>query len=573
MKKIITTIAIVLTLQINAQIINTIIGNGTSGFSGDNGQAILAELHWPQSIAFDIIGNIYIADVSNQRIRTIDFAGANKGVIRTFAGTGTAGYSGDGGSPTLAKLSNPKAIAFNRQGNMYIADEVNNRIRMINTLGYISTVAGNGVQGFSGDGMLATSAKLYRPSGVAVDTLGGIYISDSQNNRIRKINSMGIISTYAGNGTTGYSGDGGNAVAAELNSPQGIVVDATGNLFIADALNNVIRMVNTSGIISTYAGNGTGGVSGDGGAATSANLDIAAGLAIDGQGNLYIPGLTVVRMVNTSGIITTIAGNGTYGFNGDGGQALAAELKGAIAVSLDASGNIYIADNDDARIRVISKGATLSVNSPTICAGVTTTLTASGANTYSWSTNATTASISPSPTVTTTYSVAGTNTLTIFNVSCTSIGTATTSVTVNSLPTVNAASNTTSLCSGNTATLTASGANTYTWSTNQTDTNITISPTIPTIYSVTGTDSNGCINSDTITQVVTNCNTTDISTIEVSNNHITIYPNPSNGNFIIEINSSEKQTLRIFDVTGKLVLIQSINDNATIVGGHLTAGV
>jgi sugar lactone lactonase YvrE len=267
-----------------ASIISTFVGNGIQGYSGDNGQASSAELYQPYSTAFDAVGNLYFSEVSNSVIRKVN----TSGIISTFVGTGTAGYSGDGGTATIAKLGGPIGIDFDGAGNLYIADADNNCIRMVNTLGIISTIAGTGTAGFGGDGGQATAATLYSPFDVTFDATGNLYIADSQNNRIRIVNTMGIISTIAGNGTVGYSGDEGQAINAELDKPIGVICDGAGNLYIADYGNSCIRMVNTTGIISTIVGTGTAGFSGDGGNATAAELDSPHCLAFDVEGNLYI---------------------------------------------------------------------------------------------------------------------------------------------------------------------------------------------------------------------------------------------------------------------------------------------
>src|SRR5208282_1432049 len=209
------------------------------------------------------------------------------GIITTVAGNGTAGYSGDGGAATNAKLYWPSGVAVDATGNLFIADYVNNRVREVGANGIITTVAGGGSNGL-GDGGAATNAELYYPAGVAVDATGSLFIADEGSQRIRKVGSNGIITTVAGNGTQGYSGDGGAATNAELYLPTGVAVDASGNLFIVDSGNNVIRKVGTNGIIATVAGNGTGGYSGDGGAATTAELSFPKGVAVDATGNLFI---------------------------------------------------------------------------------------------------------------------------------------------------------------------------------------------------------------------------------------------------------------------------------------------
>ena len=342
-------------------IIATVAGNGTNGYSGDGGAATHAELNYPFGVAVDATGNLSIADYANYRIRKV---GAN-GIITTVAGNGTYSYSGDGGAATAAELSFPFGVAVDATGNLFIADTENQRIRKVGANGIITTAAGNGYGGYSGDGGAATSAELQEPWGVAVDASGNLFIADQSNNRIRKVDTNGIITTVAGNGTGGYSGDGGAATDAELDWPYGVAVDATGNLFIADHFNNRIRKVDTNGIITTVAGNGTPGYLGDGGAATNAELSHPSGVAVDATGNLFIADYlnNRIRKVGTNGIITTVAGNGTAAYSGDGGAAANAELWQPVSVAVDATGNLFIADTSNNRIReVVFPGPTLVLN-------------------------------------------------------------------------------------------------------------------------------------------------------------------------------------------------------------------
>ena len=285
--------------------------------------------------------------------------------INTFAGNGDT-ILGDGSAATAADLSTPTGVAIDAAGNVYIADYHNQRIRKVSPSGIISTFAGNGIQGYSGDGSAATAAELSYPNGVAIDAAGNLYIADRSNNRIRKVNTSGIISTFAGNGAAGYSGDGSSATVAELNNPYGVATDAAGNVYIADYFNNCIRKVNTSGIISTIAGNGIGNGSniGDGGTATAAELYYPTGVTTDAAGNVYIADVANqrIRKVNTSGVISTIAGNGTAGYSGDGSSATAAELYYPVGVATDAVGNIYIADEDNNRIRKLTVATGVTEN-------------------------------------------------------------------------------------------------------------------------------------------------------------------------------------------------------------------
>jgi len=367
MKKTFTKLSIALVAMafivinnLNAQTYNitTIAGNGTGAYSGDGGAATAAEVYYPFGVAIDASGNLYIADYANSAIRKV----SNLGIITTIAGNNTAGYSGDGGAATAAELNAPHGVAVDASGNVYIADESNQRIRKVNTSGIISTIAGNGTGAYSGDGGAATAAQIYNPYGVAVDASGNVYIADESNHRIRKVNTSGIISTIAGNGTGAYSGDGGAATAAELHFPNGVVVDASGNLYIADTYNYRIRKVNTAGIITTIAGNGIGAYSGDGGAATAAELHYPTNLTIDASGNMYIADFNNyrIRKVSTSGFISTIAGNGNLGYSGDGGAATAAELGVTEGVTVDAAGNVYFADSKNNCIRKISTSGIIS---------------------------------------------------------------------------------------------------------------------------------------------------------------------------------------------------------------------
>ena len=332
--------------------ISTVVGNGTTAFSGDGGPASSAALYEPADVAVDGAGNLYIADTFNYRIRKVTPAGA----ISTVAGNGISGFNADGGPATSAELGDPYGVAVDSAGNLYIADTMNSRIRKVTPAGTISTVAGNGTGGFSGDGGPATSAELSAPFGVAVDGVGNLFIADTTNSRIRKVTSAGTISTVAGNGTFGFSGDGGPATSAGLSAPFGVAVDGAGNLFVADAQNNRIRKVTPTGTISTVAGNGTAGVSGDGGQATSAELNRPLGVVVDSAGNLFIADTSNsrIRRVTPAGTISTVAGNGTGGFSGDGGPATSAELDAPFGVALDGAGDLFIADTYSDHIRKLT---------------------------------------------------------------------------------------------------------------------------------------------------------------------------------------------------------------------------
>jgi sugar lactone lactonase YvrE len=340
-------------------IITTVAGNGEYDYYGDGGQATNAEFAYPEGVAVDASGNIFIADSYNSRIRKV---GTN-GIITTVAGNGTAAYSGDGGPATSASLYYPSGVAVDASGNLFIADTDNERVRKVDTNGFITTVAGDNSYEYSGDGGQATNASLWEPFGVAVDASGNLFIADTHNNRVRKVGANGIITTVAGDGGAGYSGDGGPATHAGLYYPEGVAVDASGNLFIADYYNQRIRKVGANGIITTVAGDGTNAFSGDGGPATSASLNGPSGVAVDASGNLLIADTSNqrIRKVGANGIITTEAGNGTDGYSGDGGAPTNASLASPQGVAVDASGNLFIADTGSYRIQKVFSPTTLAL--------------------------------------------------------------------------------------------------------------------------------------------------------------------------------------------------------------------
>jgi sugar lactone lactonase YvrE len=344
-------------------IITTIAGNGSTGYSGDGGPATNAAFNQASSMAVDAYGDLFTGDTFNNRIRKVDI----NGIVTTVAGNGSTGYSGDGGPATNAALNAPNSVAVDRFGNLYFTDCFNQRVREVHTNGIITTVAGNGSIGYSGDSGPAINASLNYPYGAGVDNSGNVFFGDVANNRLRKVDTNGIITTVAGNGTSGYSGDGGPATNARLNYPTGTAVDSSGNLFIVDQNNNCIRKVDANGIITTVAGNGTPGYSGDGGTATNASLNTPNGVTVDAQGNLFISDYSNyrIREVGTDGIITTLAGNGTAGFSGDGGPASNARLNRPAAGGLDSSGNLYFPDDQRIRKVVLNSSPTLTIDDVT----------------------------------------------------------------------------------------------------------------------------------------------------------------------------------------------------------------
>jgi uncharacterized protein (TIGR03437 family) len=367
---------------------------------GDGGPAIDAQIGAIQGVASDLAGNVYLSDTTHNCVRKID----PKGIVTTVAGTGIAGFSGDGGPATGAQLDLPYGLAVDADGYLYIADLYNNRVRRVSPAGIIETYAGSNGEGSSGDGGPATSAQMLSPRNVALDSAGNLYISEFAAHRVRKVTPSGTITTAAGTGIAGFGGDGGPATAAQLAFPAGLALDGAGNLYIADSQNQRIRKVLSNGAIVTViggstaitlltpsavavdasggllvadtlptvheltaagkwiaaAGTSSAGFSGDGGTATAAQLTEPLDLSIDSSGHLYIADLHRLREVDTRNVIHTIAGaNYLYGI-GDGGAAAAAELYLPSAVTLDAAGNLYIADTGTNRVRQVSPSGTIA---------------------------------------------------------------------------------------------------------------------------------------------------------------------------------------------------------------------
>lgn len=375
------------------QTITTIAGNGTGGYNSDGIAATSSELYGPQGLALDASGNIYIADLANNRIRKID---VTTGLISTIAGTGTAAYNGDGILATTAEISQPSALTFDQSGDLYFTDRANNRIRKITmSTGIISTIAGTGANGYNGDGIAATAAELSYPNDVSFDVAGNLFIADWTNHRVRRVDkTSGIITTVVGTGTGGYNGDGIAATAAQINAPCGIIFDTTGNMYVTEYGGYRVRKISAAtGLISTIAGTGAGGYNGDGIAATAATLYGPAYIRFDNAGNMFIGDAINQRVREisaTTGLISTIAGTGTAGYNGDGISASTAELYDPFCIYFDKINCcLYIADYENARIRKIT-GGLIGGCTPPVAPGnlvscqVLPTVTIDASNNSSW---------------------------------------------------------------------------------------------------------------------------------------------------------------------------------------------
>lgn len=383
-----------------SQTISTIAGiPGVAGYSGNGSFASSAKLFYPSSVCKNKDGNIFIADAFNNVIRKITLSGQ----ISTIAGTGVAGYNGDGLPATSTQLIRPGNLAIDGNNNMYFSDGGINstRIRKINTAGIIYTVAGTGIDGFSGNGGSAINAQINGVTEIVIDNSGNIFFCDFYNHMVRKISVNGIITTIAGNGIFGYSGDNGSAITAQLNFPAGLAIDKNGNIFIGDDENYVIRKVNASGIITTIAGTAIKGYAGDGGSALSAKLSGTTGLCFDNLGNLVFSDHEnyVVRKITPQGLIYTIAGTGIRGYAGDGGPAITAKFTAISDVYCDNLGNILIADTENQILRkidncIVSVSASAAISSPSfsICEGEILRFTANAVNgglspVYQWLVN------------------------------------------------------------------------------------------------------------------------------------------------------------------------------------------
>ncbi len=475
-------------------IISTVAGNGVGSgsfgsYSGDGGPATLAGLNGPSSVAVDDSGNLYICDETNSRIRKVDV----DGIMTTFAGRSDSGWVLNDGHPaTDASLSEPWGVAWSPRG-VFISDWNNRRIRKVDNNGIISTIAGTGAYGYTGDGGPGDSATMSNPYGITVDKFGNVYFCDAFNNVVRKIDTNDIITTFAGTGVKSDYGDGGQATDAGINEPLGVHCDTSGNIYICTFV--YIRKVDLSGIITTVCGNGSAGHSGDGGPATQASMALPFDACVDDSGNIYFTEYAYytgnyVRRVNVDDTIKSIAGNGTRGYNNYEGNPDTAKFWFPLGSITDHVGNIFFADETNQLVRELSPCSapitTLPLN-PHICRGVSIALTAQGYNTYSWSPGSSLQdsigyNVIATPSVTTTYTITGT----------TCLGNATIVVTVDTTtkaPALKINPGSATLCNGQTVTLTASGASSYTWSpmwslSSSTGSSVVATPSISTTYVV-----------------------------------------------------------------------------------------
>jgi hypothetical protein len=370
-------------------LIKTVAGTGRNGYTGTGKPATGARISWPYSVSADIGGNVFVCEGDNQVIRRIDLI---PGILRLIAGTHEEGFAGDGGPATSAQFSFPSCVVVDSRRHVWIADSGNMRVRRIDaSTGFVRTVAGKAGRGFSGDGGPATQALLDVPNTIAVDANGNLFISDANNNRVRRVDARsGIIDTVLGTGEPGYNGDGADARETQIGLVNGLALDAAGNLYFSDASNNRVRRVDAqTKIVTTVAGTGEPGFAGDGGSALEARLRYPAGLALDVDGSILIADRfnnRIRRVDGETGIITTLAGTGVEGYTGDGGPATDAQLNEPSAISLDPAGVLYIADTGNFAVRAVPGvgAAGKGIQTPVID-GVTyekPTLTIMGANLF-----------------------------------------------------------------------------------------------------------------------------------------------------------------------------------------------
>jgi hypothetical protein len=517
-------LCIVCNTATKAQTITTIAGTGTYGFFGDGGLATAAQFKSPRGIIADNSGNIYISDYENHRVRKI----SPSGVITTIGGNGTATISGDGGPATAAGIAFPAGLALDKLGNLYIAEPNMGIIRKINTSGIVSRYAGDNPSSVLGDGGPATAADLNLPINIAIDTAGNLYIADVSAHRVRKVNTAGVITTFAGTGSGGLSGDGGPANAAQLDRPFGVAADKNGNIYIADSDNRRIRKVNAAGIISTYAGNGSSVDTGDGGPALWASM-YTLNVLVDPFGHAVVNTLYRVRIINNAGIINRLAGS-SFGFGGDGGPAVLAQMASPTQSFIDTAGNLYIADMENNRIRYVAgalctaapTAGTVASSLSSDCYSYNLSLVGSSTNsygiTYQWYSSPTGSTYTAIAGATLGTYVAGVSSPTYFQcrVICSNTGlyNTTPGVLVNPVVTHTASitpSGSATICTGDSATLTANtvaAGITYQWLKDggaiPGATNMVYKAHVQGYYSVIETNALGCgaySNTDTVNVV------------------------------------------------------------------------
>lgn len=598
-----------------AQIITTIAGNGTNSYTGDGGPATAAEIWYPWGLATDISGNAYFtgsyyltSDYNN--VRKINAAG----IISSFAGNGTPGFSGDGGPATAAQLNYPMGVATDGSGNLYILDWNNYRIRKVNTAGIISTIAGTGINGNTGDGGPATAAEIYAPYAITCDASGNIYFGQFYGYRIRKIYPSGTITTFAGSGSSGFSGDGGPATMAQIGMVYGLATDPSGNVYIADYTNNRVRVVNSSGIITTIAGSSAVGFSGDGGPATDAALNGPLCLAIDLDGNINISdyGNDRIRRVSSLGTITTFGGNGALGYSGDGGPATAAKLNHPCGIAVDPAANVLFSDWNNYRVRMITysypslhftgghiQSLNLCVTESATPVPINSLLAAVDAvsgltDTWSVTTSPAHGILVAAYTATSTGGIITPTGLTytpasgyigadMFKVGITNGTTSdstTINVTINPAPNPGVISGTDSICPGQSDTLYETATGGY-WNTS----NFTISSVsgsgvatglVPGMDTIIYTDSNMCGTASAfftlLVRSYTECHT-GIHTLSNAGEYSMIYPNPANSELTI-CSANKINQITITNLLGQTLFTQNYNsEKAEIDVADLPAGV
>ena len=578
-------VLLLLPFTTDAQIITTIAGDTTWGFSGDGGLSTHAQCKQTTNVITDTFGNVFFVDCLNNRVRKIN----TSGVITTVAGDGTEGFFGDGVPATSTGLDLPWGIAVDRLGNMYIGDRENHRIRKVNTSGIISTIAGTGTPGYGGDGGPAAIAQLQGPRSVIVDRIGNVYFSDAENHIVRKIDTAGVIRTFAGNRYPSFGGDGGQATNASLFFPSGLVMDVLGNIFIADQYNHRIRKVTPSGIISTVAGTGINGYSGDGMAATASKLNYPLGIAIDTLGNIFIADEdnNRIRKVDPSGIITTVVGTGVAGFSGDGYAATLAEINRADGLFVDVYGSLFIADEINHCVRKVWIPLPMITGPLSLCIGSIITLSDSVSGGIWTSNNPLIATVSSTSGLVTGIS-SGIDTITY------TLGSRSTMVivTVNPIPVLSSTLTPPAICDTmifNYFPTSLTPGTTFTWSRapvigisnpgsfgtgnpNELLSNTTSAPVTVTYAYIL--NASGCIDTQNVVVDILPCTPAlSIDPVEKYRNGLAIYPNPAKD--ILFISSSNKiSNVVIFNIISQKIISQDNNFNEVKIDvSGLTPGI